>query len=291
MSVLCTLEQHKQWDTVLAKKQQDDLISILETGHVIYLPNLPFLLSQEEFQLLTPDCLSPGNKNISYNPVARKLKGAVETQSGLLHGMMDRFALHSQMLVHNLFPYYKRSLGWGRTSYRPAEIFGRKTSYRKDDTRLHVDAFTSMPNQGNRILRVFSNVNPHNKPRVWRIGEPFERVAQKFLEQISRPFPFSRKFLHMIGITRSYRTLYDHYMLRIHDKMKADLEYQATADKVQFEFPANSTWIVMTDQVSHAALSGQYLLEQTFSLPVAGMQNELHSPLRVLEKLLGKPLI
>jgi hypothetical protein len=43
--------------------------------------------------------------------------------------------------------------------------------------------------------------------------------------------------------------------------------------------------MAFTDQVSHAAMSGQYQLEQTFYLPVAAMIDESRSPLRVLERL------
>ena len=53
-----------------------------------------------------------------------------------------------------------------RTSSARARAFGRSprsgapVSWRKDDSRLHVDAFPSRPNRGERILRVFCNVNP-----------------------------------------------------------------------------------------------------------------------------------
>ena len=36
-------------------------------------------------------------------------------------------------------------------------------------------------NYGERILRVFINVNPNKVPRVWRIGEPFEAIVDRFL--------------------------------------------------------------------------------------------------------------
>ena len=61
-------------------------------------------------------------------------------------------------------PYVKRA----RTSYRPQPAVGRDVSWRKDDSRLHVDAFPSRPNRGERILRVFSNVNPDRGPRLAR---------------------------------------------------------------------------------------------------------------------------
>lgn len=49
----------------------------------------------------------------------------------------------------------------------------RRAVGRADDRRLHVDAFPTRPNYGERILRVFANVNPAGVPRAWRVGEPF----------------------------------------------------------------------------------------------------------------------
>jgi hypothetical protein len=42
---------------------------------------------------------------------------------------------------------------------------------------MHVDNFPSTPTRGKRILRVFTNVNPSGRARVWRMGEPFEQMA------------------------------------------------------------------------------------------------------------------
>ena len=57
-----------------------------------------------------------------------------------------------------------------------------------------------------------------------------------------------------------------------------------------YEFPVGSTWMAFTDQVSHAAMAGQHLLEQTFYLPVTAMADEARSPLRILERLTGREL-
>ncbi|MBV9105215.1 MAG: Kdo hydroxylase family protein, partial [Verrucomicrobia bacterium] len=51
-----------------------------------------------------------------------------------------------------------------------------------------------------------------------------------------------------------------------------------------------STWLAFTDQVSHAAMRGQYQLEQTFLVAVANLRDETGSPLRVLERLTGRNL-
>jgi len=43
--------------------------------------------------------------------------------------------------------------------------------------------------------------------------------------------------------------------------------------------------------VSHAAMAGQYQLEQTFLLPVSAMQQPERSPLRILERIKKRALV
>jgi hypothetical protein len=80
-------------------------------------------------------------------------------------------------------------------------------------------------------------------------------------------------------------------MLQLHDAMKADWEYQKACPQTEFKFLPGSTWVVCTDQVSHAALSGRFMLEQTMTLPVEAMKLPERSPLRVLERLSGRGLV
>jgi hypothetical protein len=80
-------------------------------------------------------------------------------------------------------------------------------------------------------------------------------------------------------------------MLRLHDAMKADERYQAEVEKIELDFPAGSTWLVFADQVSHAAIRGQYQLEQTFLVDVERLRDKDRSPLRALERLVGRKLI
>jgi hypothetical protein len=79
-------------------------------------------------------------------------------------------------------------------------------------------------------------------------------------------------------------------MLGIHDRMKADENYQSDAPQTNLAVPPGTTWVCYTDSVSHAAMSGQFAFEQTFYLPVAAMKDPERSPLRVLERLLHRKL-
>lgn len=281
------------WQTGFSEAILTKATKSLENGQLIYFPHLAFHLFPAEMPLLSTRFSTKKRKNISYNRQTDKLHGTQKTtpqEHEALRGLLVRYAEHARQLVENLLPHYQPSLIWGRTSYRPVQITKRPTSYRKDDKRLHVDAFPASPNQGKRILRVFCNINPQGEDRIWRIGEPFEEVANQFLPRIKKPLPGSGAFLKLLGVTKGLRTLYDHYMLQIHDTMKADDLYQKAAQQTEMRFPPGSTWIVQTDQVSHAAMSGQYLLEQTFYLPVDAMQDPRLSPLRVLERKLEKKL-
>jgi hypothetical protein len=291
MEILHNIQGNK-WETAFHETTQADAILALEQGKILFLPELPFRLLPQEQQFLLPDYAQPGAKNISYDARIDRLRCAscsgVE-QDGI-KTLMQRFAAHAQTLVRGLLQHYTSALQTGRTSLRVVEISGRASSYRKDDTRLHVDAFPATPNQGRRILRVFANVNPQGTPRVWRVGEPFEEVARRFLPKVPKQLPGYAAFLKALKITKSFRTEYDHIMLQIHDRMKADLSYQKSVAQREIHFVPNTTWIVQTDHVSHAAMSGQHLLEQTFYLPVTAMQEPELSPLRTLERLMGHTL-
>ena len=273
--------------TIHNSRYTQEAVTRLESGQVIYCHQLEFALSCEELVLLTPDLCDTRKKNISYDYNKQRLSGLSKHNpyAPQVQMMMHRYAQFSKILVDTVLPDYHDKIQWGRTSFRPTEIEGRKRSKRQDDTRVHVDAFPATPVQGLRILRVFCNINPEGKPRVWHLGEPFEKVLHQFAPKVRRYSPFKAKLLRAFKATKTLRSRYDHYMLSLHDSMKLDDTYQNQAPKEQIDFPPKSTWIVFTDLVSHAALSGQYLLEQTFYLPVEGMNRPELSPLRVIEGL------
>src|ERR1700757_777252 len=136
-------------------------IAALEAGKVLYFPRLGFEVQPEERALLSPAVLSPDVRNISLDAGGR-LKGVAgdEERQRAVAAMVGRFRAQAQQLIHGLLPHYTPALRLAPTSYRPAQVETRVQSWRADDRRLHVDAFPSRPNYGERILRVFTNVNP-----------------------------------------------------------------------------------------------------------------------------------
>jgi len=264
----------------------------LEAGDVVFLPDLPFQVQTAEALLFTPSILG-SSKNASYDPVSGKLGGTTATgaDAETLRAFMRRFSESAASLVDRLVPLYRGRVTRGRASFRPAEIAGRQTTWRKDDTRLHVDSFPATPSGGRRILRVFSNVNPEGLARAWRLGDDFERVAERFAPRLRLPLPGAGHVLALLRITKTPRSAYDALMLQLHDCMKGDEAFQKQSPQSRVELPAGSTWLAFTDQVSHAATAGQYQLEQTFMVPVDAMQEPERSPLRVLERLKQRPLV
>lgn len=284
---------HDQWTPSIAEAETRELAAGLEQGSVLHFPRLAFRFSEAEKRYLDPRWADPKAKNISYDGERDQLAGAVGTdeERGKLQAILKRYRRQSIGLITALFPHYKDSLRVARTSFRPVRVEGRASSWRKDDSRLHVDAFPSRPNQGERILRVFHNANPSGEARVWRIGEPFEDTAKHFLPEITAPLPGSALLMQMLHITKSRRSRYDHIMLQLHDRMKADNEYQERAPQVTVPFAAGATWICFSDQASHAAMSGQFLFEQTLHLPVEALYEPSRSPLKILERLTHATLV
>ena len=265
----------------------------LESGNVLYFPKLKFPFEEHEQKFLDPRWSNGSAKNISLEKENRDIKGAAGTPEELkeLSALVARYRASASSLVKTLFPKYSAGLRLGRTSYRPVLVQGRAASWRKDDSRLHVDAFPSRPTRGERIMRVFANVNPNGMPRVWRVGEPFGDMAKRLLPRVSAPLPGSDWFLYAVRATKSRRSRFDHIMLQFHDHMKRDLEYQRNAPQETFEFMPGSVWICFSDQTSHAAMSGQFMFEQTMHLPVESLYEPERSPLRTLEGLAGRVLI
>jgi hypothetical protein len=280
------------WDAPVEPPTASAALTSLEAGAVVFLPTLAFRPLAEEARLFTPAILGTA-KNASFDPASGRLGGtsANGVEAAKLRDMIARFSTGAAALVDRIFPRYRGRVTRARASFRPAEIAGRKTTWRKDDTRLHVDSFPATPTGGRRILRVFTNVNPDSRARAWRVGDDFDAVARRFGERLRVPLPGSGHLLALLRVTKSPRTAYDALMLQLHDRMKEDETFQRESPQHRIDFPAGSTWLAFTDQVSHAAMSGQYQLEQTFLLPIEAMAEPARSPLRVLEKIKGRALV
>lgn len=261
----------------------------LEQGHVLQFRNLPFELSADELALLDPRHADPRRKNISLEPDGQTLRGVVGDAAvqATATALVARFQQLAAALVDDWLPSYKGQLRVAPTSLRVHPVEGRVSSWRKDDSRLHVDAFPSRPLAGERILRVFLNINPRGEPRVWRVGESFEGVARRFLPRLRRYRPWLAGLQHRLGITKRRRSHYDHLMLGLHDAMKADADYQRNGAQTTVKFASGTAWVCFSDQTPHAAMGGQHMLEQTLFVALSALSHPELSPLSVLERLSG----
>jgi hypothetical protein len=280
------------WDGAIDADIQARAVDALEDGRVVFFPHLPFPLDADELRLLDPAVSDGKAKNVTWFSDRKLLKGMAETADrAALTTLLERYAATARRFVETLFPGYAGALAWGPTTLRPVEIAGRPApSWRRDDTRLHTDAFPSRPTGGTRILRVFSNVDPAGTRRVWRVGGRFEEFAAPRVREVRGLMPGEAALLAALGITGGRRSLYDHLMLALHDRMKADAAYQRDGIAAEIAFPPGTSWMVFTDQVPHAAIAGRNALEQTFHLPVSAQRHPERAPLRVLERLRGERL-
>lgn len=280
----------RSWDASYDAGTSERCASVLEHGGLVVMPELAFALAPGEERFLDVLWLSGDLKNVSLD--GRSVSGSTARGRDRddLCAMIGRFASGARSLVENLLPGYAPHVRLARTSFRPVPVEGRVQSPREDDRRLHVDAFPSRPNRGERILRVFCNVNPHGLDRVWRVGEPFEAMAARFLPSIRRMWPGEAALLAAMRVTRTRRSEYDHAMLALHDLAKFDADYQQTSPQQEVRFAPGTTWLCFSDQVMHAATSGQHMMEQTLHLPLAAMRHPAASPLATLERLTGRAM-
>jgi hypothetical protein len=274
------------YDTQLEQRA----LGALERGAVLFFPNLSFALFESEKQFLDAGVADGKAKNISIDPVSGKMQASSlrGPKAEALQAMIERFGSQATKLVHDLLPY--RSVERARTSFRPVQVKGRHYSKLSDDRLLHIDAFPSRPMQGRRILRFFANVSPSSSRR-WQVGEPFEHFARTFLPRVGPHFPGKSWLYEKLGVTLGRRSLYDELMLGLHDQAKRDDAFQKASLHEAIDFPPGCCWLVFTDQVLHAALGGEFALEQTFHFGIDQLAEPERAPVKVLERLSGKPLV
>jgi hypothetical protein len=268
------------------------LVDALENGAVLVFPELDFPLDAFEQRFVERPFADGKAKNVNIRGAAATLKGAAGSpeEQERLRQVLIRYRAFAQALVDRHLPAYTGKVSLAGTSYRPFDVDRRKLSWRRDDTRLHVDAFPSNPIGEKRILRIFRNINPSGQPRLWRVGEDFASMAEKFVPKLPGYSSLSASLLAALRITKAKRSEYDHLMLHLHDALKQDTAYQASAPQADVRFTPGQTWVTFSDLVMHGAMGGQYMLEQTAYLPVAAQADPERSPQRILARTLGRPL-
>ena len=280
----------------------------LERGKVLFFRGIPFDFPQDDrdFLLSQKQTGSRFHKNISYRPKRGQLRGVSAENSKpereLAHAIMRAYSKSVTAFVCGFLAPYAGKLGLDFASFRPLEEQGRELPTQKRNDLFHVDAFPTRPTHGARILRVFTNMNPV-QPRIWLTGEPFHELAPRLAPQagLARYAAQARSPLFRLrrSVARLFRSAgvpvpnhsaYDLFMLHFHDWLKFNADFQEHSPRMRSEFPPGCTWLVFTDGVPHAALSGQYALEHTYIVPRAALVAPEIAPIDVLERLSGTAL-
>jgi hypothetical protein len=275
----------------------------LERGDVIFYPDCPFpLVAGEDHGFLLEQRLgSRVHKNISYDPATGNAAGFAyhsKEQAERLRRLLAAFADEMTAWLRRVLPRYANSWRRDRVSYRPEEEATRVLRLKARNDLLHIDAFPTRPTNGWRIFRAFVNVNPSDD-RVWVTSDPFAKLLERFGAQAGLPSRIDagfasqvgRQFLRLFHPGRPLRSAYDDFMLRFHDFLKANDEFQERGPKRFWRFPPGSCWMCFTDTASHAVLRGRYALEHSYFVDPASLVLPEESPAALLERACGLPVL
>ena len=278
------------------------LCSELESGNILYFPRTPFSCpaGEREFLLGLEQSDAAFHKNVSYRPAEDRVGGLAKADPArmeMLRSVLRNYSGRASHFLEELLAPYRGHARLDLASFRPLEERGRPARLHARNDLPHVDAFPTRPTNGDRILRLFTNIHP-SRNRVWATSLTFEGLAPRFVPLVGMPRPQSSRFFARscrsiaaaMRLPGARRSPYDQFMHRCHNAMKENREFQENSPRQRWEFPPNSTWIVMTDFVSHAVLEGQYALEQTFLISHRALLRPEKSPLGILERLAGWPL-
>jgi 3-deoxy-D-manno-octulosonic acid hydroxylase-like protein len=291
-----------------SSEQQRERCERLEQGCILFFPTSPIPLAESDLLFLRGQQQTDSSlhKNIAYKPKSDELTG-VDTKTAnpaavdRLRTIMRGYSQTVTAFLSGFLAPYAGRWQLDYASFRPQEEQGRDLPLRRRNDLLHTDAFPTRPTHGARILRFFNNIHP-TRTRDWIVSDPFRNVATKYAPaEIALPRPDSpvgrtfKSFATGLGLGAAApalkRSPYDDFMMRFHNFLKENREFQSSCAKYDYQFPAGSSWMVYTDMVPHAVLAGQYALEQTYLIAPDAMVAPQHAPLTVLEELSGAKLI
>lgn len=301
---LVTISRNELTDALKEPARLRDFCVKLEAGDIIFFPETPLVIPSSDLEFLIGHQQVGGayHKNIAYRPLEDRITGFDAQDPKIadrLRGIMRRYSDDVIDFLRGFLAPYQARWRVDYASYRPEEEEGRDLSLRKRNDLLHTDAFPTRPTHGDRILRFFNNINPQ-RTRNWITTETFDVLVEKMRAGklnggSSVPLPSS---MQMSGAKRALagigfgtlapslkRSPYDEFMMRFHNYLKENSSFQQNCPKQHWEFPPGSSWMVYTDMVSHAVLSGQFALEQTLIISREVMVTPEKSPYGVLSSL------
>ena len=165
----------------------------LEEGNILYSPNPLVKLPAEDIQFLVSQSQGQSrfHKNTAYRPVEDRLTGYTGKDAGQtsrIRGIMREYSRQALALAAELLAPYSAAWRLDFASFRACEEQGRQMRSHARNDLLHVDSFPTRPLNGDRILRIFTNLNPSH-PRVWNTSLTFDELAGKFAGDSAIPLP------------------------------------------------------------------------------------------------------
>jgi hypothetical protein len=278
----------------------------LESSHIVFFPRCPIPLPDEAtLRYLRTDLPSQLKlKNVSYHPEADRVTGLEAdpaTGERLRQILKGHLADVSAFLAQQI-PHLTRDWTIGTCSVRPIQERGRNLKPHASNELVHLDAGAYGATDGDRILRFFVNFNDH-EDRVWASKGSIEQIVSRFghaaglvdadgrlAVRLTKSAP-DRALSGLVGglarlnpLARVLDTTpYDRAMRRLHNYMKDDPAFRSDVrDYEEIRFPPYSAWMVFTDSVSHASLSGQFALVTTIIVRREHMKHPEFAPFNVL---------
>ncbi len=287
----------------------DDISDALEKGSIVFFPEAPVALPVPEdlafIRQELPRLLKL--KNISYHPEAGTVRGldngdvaVTERVTRILRTVSDDIAA----FLKSAAPRLTDNWTVGTCSFRPVEECGRELSAHASNELVHIDAGAYGATNGDRILRFFINVNP-SEDRVWvskgnftelfhshgrRARLNYDKAGKSYLSKGPLDHAWSGLVngLASVGMPTAKvldSSPFDREMRRFHNYMKDTPAFQQqTQGHQEFRFPPFSSWMVFTDTVSHACLSGQFAFVHTSIVRLASCRLPELAPINVLRQ-------
>ncbi len=268
----------------------------VERGEIITFEPCPFDLPEGDDLtfLMQQQIKGASHKNISYNPESGAISGFVhhsQNQANELQRLLGDFSTRATTWLAKMLPRYAQSWQLDRATLRPEEEATRKLRLTARNDLLHFDAFPSRPTRGQRILRLYVNINLTDD-RVWITSETFAKILERYGDKVGLPAQYSPTWVHRVGLgligifqpNVLERTAYDEFMLRLHHFLKNNDEFQERAPRRLWHFKPRTAWLLFSDAISHAELRGQHALEHSYFIAPQSLALPDEAPAALLDR-------
>jgi hypothetical protein len=308
MSVVASI-----FDESAAATARAAVADALESNHIVFFRRCPIRLPDEPtLNYLRSELPARLRlKNITYHPQADRITGldAEADTANRIRAILTAHLEEVRTFLQGQAPYLTYDWTIGTCSVRPVQERGRNLKPHASNELVHIDAGAYGATDGDRILRFFVNFSDH-EDRVWASKGPFEQILERFGQRaglldargcLAVRLTKSRTDRALSAVVRGIARFnplavvldtspYDRAMRRLHNYMKDDAGFRA--DRRVYEeirFPPRSAWMVFTDSVSHASLSGQFAFVTTIVVRRSRMRRPQFAPFNILMSRAGAP--